>query len=529
MDIPESYIILDLRTPQDFKNITISGFKKNDVVTIYQNSMINNKLEDSLKWCVELHSSGFIKNIWDSLYLVYIKYIHILNPHFYFYFHKKYKMFYKILDKYPPKKHEIFSRNDQEIRHIFAELTSILTLTKKNNLFLPKSLPKIDKHFYTKENIQQRMISKNLDQLFDFVPIQQDNDVKLAMNEILWNLAYANGTYQNCFYWILWLDKVEMMKRKDKIMPIVFDKNDLKPVEGVDDEYWSFWCWSLWDIILFISKEKNDKKRFFIEKMYEDFKTDFKPIQINRKKLLFFISFYILKNSIDWNLSMYHQEHFIIQACANINTMYREIKQHLEKELTFEDKNFMVDEYSSIYLKFLDLQQEQNEIYKPSKHPELLQNTCISKIDPTHYPHMKPLSRKNFKEEPMTIEYHHMIEEQARNIEKEIEKEIYQGHRSRMSPDKLSNKVVSRVERIRKQEYMENADEPTDGKVGRKLELYSQFITYKSNDEKKKEKEKDEENHPKWKTIEFQQRQRSKRNHIDKYQTNDDNYDDEDY
>jgi hypothetical protein len=38
MDIPESFLILDLRTPQDFKNITISGFKKNDVVTIYQNS-----------------------------------------------------------------------------------------------------------------------------------------------------------------------------------------------------------------------------------------------------------------------------------------------------------------------------------------------------------------------------------------------------------------------------------------------------------------------------------------------------------
>ena len=141
MNIPESYIIMDLRSPSEFKGVTISGYKKNDVINIFQNSLINSNIEDSLRWCVELHSSGLNKVIWDSLFSTYFRYIHINNPNLYLFLLKREKEYNKILEKYPPKKHELFTRNDQEIRHLFIQLTVLCTLSKKCNLFLPKSLP----------------------------------------------------------------------------------------------------------------------------------------------------------------------------------------------------------------------------------------------------------------------------------------------------------------------------------------------------------------------------------------------------
>ena len=153
MEIPQEYIIHDTRIAKDFKGITISGYKRKDVINVYQNSMINNKLEDAIRWCVELHSTGLNAQIWDSLKTIYYKYIHSNNPKFYFYLLKREKEYFNILKNYS-KKHEVFTRNNQEIRNIYAELTAITTITKKNNLFLPKSLPVINQNSFTKEEVE---------------------------------------------------------------------------------------------------------------------------------------------------------------------------------------------------------------------------------------------------------------------------------------------------------------------------------------------------------------------------------------
>ena len=525
LNIPEPYMILDLRPPNEFKGVTISGFKKQDVVTIFQNSMINSKLEDSLKWMVELHSSGLNNNIWDSLFQVYFKYIHLQNPHLYLYLMKRFKEYNKMVSILPTKKHEIFTKNDMEIRHLFTELVAIQTLTKKNNLFLPKSLPKIDKTFYSKETIQRHMISNNLDQIYNFVHVQQDNDIKLALNEILTNLESEHGTFSNCIYWYLWLEKVENLKKKDKLSPVVFDKKDVKPVHNVDEEFWALWIWSLWDIILHIVQEKSEKKKYYVEKMYEDYRYEFKPFQINKKKLLFFMAFYVLKNQIDWNIPLYTHESFIIQSCGNINTLYREIKNHIEQDLSLDDRNTLYEEYLSLHNNLMEMKQNKEEMFRPSKEPEKIKNTCISQIDPTHHPHIKPLSRGTFREEIPNIEYHHMIEEQARILEKDFEKEIYKGTRARQRD---TSNVKSMVERIRKNINEDDDENNDDEQKNKKLELYTQFISYKSNNQSKSlQSPNNKEDGHKYKTIEFQERRRSshKKHHYEKMNEEEDEYD----
>lgn len=380
MEIPDSYIIHDIRDSKNFKGITICGYKRRDVINAYQNSMINNKLEDSIRWCVELHATGLNSVIWDSLEILYTKYIHINNPKYFFYFLKREKIYKNIIKDYP-KKHEIFSRNNQEIRNLYAELTAISSLTKKNNIFLPKSLPTINNKSFEKEDIQKRMISKNTDNIIEYLFNTTSSEIKLGLNEILNNLLSKNGTFQNCIYWYHWIEKVENLKKKNSKITIYQHK--------LEDH----WLFILWKIILDFEKKLEKKNLIYIKKLESYYKKNFKISSMSKKKYLFFIAFYIIKTDINWNINIFQQEHLIIQSNININKMYKNIIQNIESELSFEMKNILYKKYNQLYFNNMNI--DKNIILKKVKNTNLDED--INKVVFTNYPEYDSL--KKIKEE----------------------------------------------------------------------------------------------------------------------------------
>ena len=341
MEIPESYIIHDIRTQKDFKGITISGYKRKDVLNTFQNCMINNKLEDAIRWCVELHATGLNNNIWDSIKNIYFKYIHINNPKYFFYLLKREKEYKNIISKYP-KKHEIYTRNNQEIRNMYSELVAISTLTKKNNIFVNKSLPIINNKSFEKDDIHKRMISKNLNKINDFIFNTTTNETKLALNEIANNLYLHNGTFENCIYWYLWLEKINNLKKKDNNILFLNVVNENK--------YFDHWIFILWKILTNIDEKNISKNNLtFLKKIYHIYVKDFKISQINKKKYYIFIAFYIIKNNINWNINIFQNEYLIIQSNANINIMYGNIIKNNESNLSDDNKKLLYKKYNQLY------------------------------------------------------------------------------------------------------------------------------------------------------------------------------------
>jgi hypothetical protein len=382
MEIPTEYIIHDIRFTNDFKGITICGYKRKDVINAFQNSMINNKLEDSIRWYVELHCTGLNKQIWDSIDLVYSKYIHINNPKLFFYILKRRKDYNNIIKKFP-KKHEIFSRNNQEIRNLYSELVAILSVTKKNNIFLQKSLPSIKNTSFEKTEIKKRMISKNLDNISNYIHNTTTNEMKLALNEIINNLLYINGTFQNCLFWYLWLEKVSN-KNKNKDNKIVYENINLTK----DDQYFDHWTFILWNIILSFENKLDKNNIIFIKKMEYIYKSNFKLTSINKYKNYFFICFYIIKHNINWNISLYQYEYLIIQSNANINTMYKNIIINLESKLSNDTKNNLYKTYNQLYFNI----NNSKTIVKKVKNTNLDED--INKVLLTSYPEYDELRNK---------------------------------------------------------------------------------------------------------------------------------------
>ena len=448
MDIPSNYIIHDIRSSKDFKGITISGYKRKDVIKAYQNSIINNKLEDSIRWCVELHSTGLNAQIWDSLKTLYMKYIHVNNPKYLFYLLKREKDYNNAIKIYP-KKHEIFSRNNQEIRNLYAELTSISSLTKKNNIFLPKSLPVINNKSFEKDEIQKRMISKNLDKIINFIFNTTTNEMKLALNEIFSNLLYNKGTFQNCIYWYTWLEKIE--NNKNKANKDNYNSVILTHVVNNDDKYFDYWTIILWKIILTFEDKLEKNNYIFIKKLHNVYIKNFKPSQISKKKYLFFISFYVIKNYMNWDINIFIHEHLIIQSNANINKMYENIIKYNESILSNELKNELYKNYNKLYYNI----NNQNNI-KPLKITDTYLDENINKILLTNYPEYNEL--KKIKKEK--------IIEDKEDIDKREE---------------LVFKNMTKRDLNDKKEEVKN----------KKIEAFVHFISYQKN--KRMDEQKDEE------------------------------------
>jgi hypothetical protein len=401
MEIPEHYIIHDTRVQKDFKGITICGYKRKDVLNTFQNCMINNKLEDAIRWVVELHSTGLNNNIWDSIKNIYFKYIHINNPKFFFYLLKREKEYKNILSKYP-KKHEIYTRNNQEIRNLYAELTTISVLTKKNNMFLQKSIPIINNSSFEKDEIHKRMISKDLDKINDYIFNTTTNEMKLALNEIANNLVMKDGTFENCTYWYLWLEKIENLKKKENT--IIFSNK----IINNENKYFDSWVFILWKILLDIVDNNTEKNNIiFLKKIYNEYIKNFKPSQINKKKYYIFIAFYIIKKNINWNINIFQNEYLIIQTNANINTMYENIIKNIESELSNETKEILHKKYNQLYY---NINNVNNNIPKKIKNTNLDEDINIVMF--TNYPDYKDnlnIKKKSISSEVKDNEVNELI------------------------------------------------------------------------------------------------------------------------
>lgn len=355
MEIPQKYCIYDSRTSRDFENGTLSGYKKRDVILAFQNAMINSKYEEAVHWGVELHVSTYSKDMWKSIITIYFQYIHLNNPKLFFYIIQRKKEYDAIIIHYP-KHHHIFCRNNQEIRNLFCDLIVICALSKKNNMFLPSSLPKVNITKITFEELQKRKIKNSYDIIQDLGSDEYDDIEILCLNQLFSNLSNHQGTLQNCFYWYLLLEKTKKQRK------LLKKKNDV------------FWIRSLWSLIEKIKPYHENEKKM-IKLLKEDYDAQFKETNISSLKYHIFIIFCILKgNQLKWNKRLIPQYDIYIQCCVAINFVYIEKMNHFIRQIGEENTHL-------VYQRFKET--KQNMISKDSKETKPIQqikNININKI-----------------------------------------------------------------------------------------------------------------------------------------------------
>lgn len=332
--IPNDYLIKDFRDYKSFNKLTISNYKKNEVLKSFKDAIINYKLEDASYFMVELHCSGYLKNILNEINNIYINHIHLKNPSLLFYLNNKINYIFKKIIKYN-KEQILLTRNSQEIRNILIDIVSLCTLSKKTNLFSNKFFPKIKEDHYISEFIKKNKISKNLDLIIPYINNECSSEIILALNEII-NLLNIKNSYNKIIFWIFWLIKIVKDKKKKNIDIECFDLIN-NYTSNLNSNIRKKWEIHLWNIILdkkIILSEYEYKYIFTLYTKYIDKLTN---KNINSKIHYLLIVLYILTMNINWNIKMINNEIQILESCCNINTIYGNIELFLKKNIYYND------------------------------------------------------------------------------------------------------------------------------------------------------------------------------------------------
>ena len=443
MEIPNKYLICDIRTPKEFENGTISGYKKKDVINAYQNALINTKVEEAIHWAVELHISTYNKEIWKSLFEVYFKYIHMNNPKLFFYLIQRKKEYDNIIIFYP-KNHYIFCRNNQEIRNMFCDVTSICVLSKKNNMFLDKSLPKVNLNKLSKEELIKRRILDSYEIVHDMGYDDLNKTEILCLNQMFTNLNNHQGTLNNCFYWYILLEKSMKEKAKDnKKKQEVYLKYESAPnsmLNYVDknkipsNKHWTNLIWEMFDRIIL----NNDKNNKLLKKLKEYYYEDFKESKITSLKYLIFLAFIILKtNQIKWTKNLISQYDLYIQLNGSINFVYFEISNKILNKFDQFSKDMYIKQFYELQNKLLN---------KTSKEPKII-NKDINNIHLNKILRGNPLKQDDFTE---------------------------------------NDEIQDKTKLINKNKTKKDELEAKEEKIDKKLNYFNQFLTKKGSREKPK-------------------------------------------
>ena len=327
------YKINDYRTIDFFKDKTFSGYMKTAVIQKFNKCLLEDSLEESCFWAVELIISGQIDKVLDKTLNVYNKYVHINNPNLSEYLFTKYEILVKIIKNDFYKLNTLNIRNNQVVRNYATELITLVCLSKKDK---PLKLCSIKVEEFNINKLKDRLKANN-NLLGDILREGDPGEVKIILNEFYFSLI--NKNYNDCIYWLSWmLEWSKINIKKNKRYRIGF-----RHIKDVDKLQCYDMIWIFWEVILkFTYRLDNDKITSQIMSMYRFFKLNFKSGILNKKLVFIIHAIKFLTSNISLDQKIVNNYGFYIQACGNINYIYRDLKKNEQPSDPNYDKKINV-------------------------------------------------------------------------------------------------------------------------------------------------------------------------------------------
>ena len=324
-NLQDNYKIIDKNTSYNKK--TFSGYKKNSVFTELNNCLLDNRIENVCYWTAEIHCSGFTNLLWEKIIVFASKYININNPLLPKYLFQKYNE-HKELMKKCQSKNFIELRNSIESRKLLCEVIIVIGISKKINI--PK-IPKIYSNDFDIMNIQNKLQAKNTHIIDKFFKKNDPLELRIPINELIFNIN--NKNLNHCIYWLSWIieyDKKISKKEKNLIC-------NVRNIENIEDKYRNDVSWLIWNAI-FSCCDNNTFYKEQIKYLYQIYKTNFTRTKKKSRISIFVHSILLIVEKIDNTIPLKYREDIILNACNNINYIYKKI-QNSRIEDSFQINN----------------------------------------------------------------------------------------------------------------------------------------------------------------------------------------------
>jgi len=251
----EIHSINDKRTWNEFRNISFSGFKKTKVKTELLNSIFQSRLEPSCYWCAELICAGHFMDVWNIIILFVSKHIHIGSPKLPIYISLRMKLFKQIMSEHSEE--DIYMRNHQSIRNLFAEVITTICYSRKKHAILLVDIKNKDE--YSMPVMQTKLKAPDISYGTNVFKPEDPPELFVAVNEFAYHLSKSSSNEYTACYWLEWLINFDTICKKNKQLCLIERRIWVK----VESKFQKDSIWLIWDIVFSTSRRKKDVRQRF--------------------------------------------------------------------------------------------------------------------------------------------------------------------------------------------------------------------------------------------------------------------------
>ena len=387
MDVPTPYLINDTRKIDFFKKTTFSNYLKKDVFETLFKKIDEGKLADVCQWTCECIVSGYQDELWERVITYYSKYININSPFLPYHFYHKLVLFLKLKADEHFTKHFLDLRNSQEVRNHFCELTCLLTNASKSRKSI--ALPKISKKDFQEGYFKERLKAKDFTNSMKLLEKGDPKELHIVINEFANRLTEYQYNEQEAIYWLIWMLEWErlMVLKIGSYECATRNLND-----NVEKKYCKDVIWVFWFVILkeMETRNKEDLSNQ-IKSLFEFYKFKYTPSKKKKRLPLLLNCIQLLCPQVELNITKYpifEKYYLTLQACANINVIYKELKKDENMENDYvnskmkQDATFVVTKYEDVsnlndiskYRQELKAKKDKEKEYKRYLEQQKLQN-----------------------------------------------------------------------------------------------------------------------------------------------------------
>ena len=313
--------INDKRQPNEFQNVSFSGYKKSDVKKTLLTCLLSNKIEDAYFWTAELFCAGHYLFLWDIIILFISKHIHLGNPKLPLYIEKKMNEFTRILNK--RYQYDLLNmRNDENIRVLILEIITILCQSKKKNSY---DCPKIKEAEYSINNISYKLKADSVDYAYPIFKKKDPKELLIAINEFAWNMEQNNRNTYEAIYWLEWVIGYEYLCKKNKNVIKKAIARFNMPVEG---KFNTDSIWIIWELLLRKAQEKSKGVFKTVQSLLNLFCLRYKSSFKKRRKYLIYFAISLINERVDNRIKIVNDTTILRTVRENAQIIFKQIKKN---------------------------------------------------------------------------------------------------------------------------------------------------------------------------------------------------------
>lgn len=318
------YEINDIRDEKDFKGITFSAYKKTDVTKELLNSLSNSKVEPACYWSAELVCSGHYMELWDIIITFVSKYIHLANPKLPLYIEMRYENFKSIISN-GYAGNELQLRNNPKMRSLFAEIVCVLCNSKRQHKFESVKIKKKEEYDITM--MTQKLKAPRIDYAQEYFRPKDPKEIFIAVNEFAYHISRDSKNTLSACYWVEWIVEFETICKAKRESCRCERRSHI----AVDDKMQFDPIWIIWDIIIAESAKDDGHTQLtqkIIKSLLRMYCVRFTPSVRKKRRYLVYFAISLLTSEYDYRIEIVQDKLILETAVSNINTLYKQIKQH---------------------------------------------------------------------------------------------------------------------------------------------------------------------------------------------------------